>query len=71
MDNLTECHVELCFWLFLVNASASHQNWFNSLYFKLWVVGSVFAITYMPLVAILTRSDPLKVSYHVSLALAF
>ena len=71
MNNLTNDYVELCFWLFLVNASASHQNWFNSLYFKSWVVGSIFAITYMPVVAVLTRADPLKVSYHVSLAPAF
>lgn len=71
MDNLTNCHVELCFWLFLVNASASHQNWFNSMYFKSWVVGSILAIVYMPLVAVLTRSDPLKVGYLSSLLPAF
>ncbi|KAG6888547.1 hypothetical protein C0992_008246 [Termitomyces sp. T32_za158] len=48
---------ELCFWLFLLN---SQQNWFRSLYFKTWVTGSILAITYMPIVTVLTRSDPLK-----------
>jgi len=51
---------ELCFWLFLVNAGQIQQNWFRSLYFKTWVVGSVIAVIYMPLVTIFTRSDPLK-----------
>lgn len=53
--------VELCFWLFLLNSARSQQDWFRSLYFKTWVVGSVVAIMYMPLVAIFTRSDPLQV----------
>jgi hypothetical protein len=52
---------ELCFWLFLVNAGRAKQDWFRSGYFKLWMIGSVVAITYMPLVTIFTRSDPLKV----------
>ena len=51
---------ELCFWLFLVNSGSSQQNWFQSLYFKTWVIGSVVAVVYMPLVTILTRSDPLR-----------
>jgi len=51
---------ELCFWLFLVNSGSTQQNWFQSLYFKTWIVGSVIAVTYMPLVTIFTRSDPLK-----------
>lgn len=52
---------ELCFWLFLVNSGSVQQDWFRSLYFRTWVVGSVIAVTYMPLVTIFTRSDPLKV----------
>ncbi|KAJ3509308.1 hypothetical protein NLJ89_g5291 [Agrocybe chaxingu] len=51
---------ELCFWLFLVNSGSGQQNWFQSLYFKTWIVGSVLAVTYMPIVTSLTRSDPLK-----------
>ncbi|THH29529.1 hypothetical protein EUX98_g4644 [Antrodiella citrinella] len=51
---------ELCFWLFLINAGSVQQDWFRSLYFKTWVVGSVVAILYMPIVTIFTRSDPLK-----------
>ncbi|KJA28832.1 hypothetical protein HYPSUDRAFT_128746 [Hypholoma sublateritium FD-334 SS-4] len=51
---------ELCFWLFLINSGSGQQNWFRSLYFRIWVVGSALAVVYMPLVTILTRSDPLK-----------
>lgn len=53
---------ELCFWLFLVNAGSAQQDWFRSLYFKTWLVGSFVAVAYMPLVTIFTKSDPLKVS---------
>ena len=52
---------ELCFWLFLVNSGSVQQDWFRSLYFKTWIVGSLIALTYMPLVTIFTRSDPIKV----------
>jgi hypothetical protein len=51
---------ELCFWLFLLNATAIERNWFKSPYFKTWVVGSVVAIIYMPLITIFTRANPLK-----------
>jgi hypothetical protein len=51
---------ELCFWLFLVNAGSAHQDWFKSPYFKTWVVGSICAVSYMPLITIFTRSDPLR-----------
>ncbi|SJL01958.1 uncharacterized protein ARMOST_05282 [Armillaria ostoyae] len=52
---------ELCFWLFLLNArSGRQQDWFQSLYFKTWAIGSVIAVTYMPLVTTLTRNDGLK-----------
>ena len=53
--------VELCFWLFLINAGSNQQDWFRTLYFKIWMVGSVVAMAYMPLVTIFTRDDPLKV----------
>ncbi|KAJ6534010.1 hypothetical protein DFH09DRAFT_1043608 [Mycena vulgaris] len=51
---------ELCFWLFLVNAGSVQQDWFRSWYFRTWIFGSVIAVTYMPLLTILTRSDPVK-----------
>ncbi|KAJ7125428.1 hypothetical protein C8R44DRAFT_618808 [Mycena epipterygia] len=51
---------ELCFWLFLVNSGSVQQNWFRSWYFRTWIFGSVVAIVYMPLLTILTRSDPIK-----------
>ncbi|TFK22567.1 hypothetical protein FA15DRAFT_671361 [Coprinopsis marcescibilis] len=59
---------ELCFWLFLVNSGSSQQNWFQSLYFKTWVVGSCVAVAYMPLVTILTRSDLAKAEAYTFLA---
>lgn len=59
---------ELCFWLFLVNAGSAQQDWFRSLYFKTWLVGSTLAIVYMPLVTIFTRSDPLKCEAYTFLA---
>ncbi|KAH8994605.1 hypothetical protein EDB92DRAFT_2102572 [Lactarius akahatsu] len=59
---------ELCFWLFVVNAGPMQKDWFRSLYFKTWIVGSVMAIFYMPLVTILTRHDPLKCEAYTFLA---
>jgi len=59
---------ELCFWLFLVNAGSAQQDWFRSLYFKTWLVGSTVACLYMPLVTIFTRSDPLKCEAYTFLA---
>lgn len=55
---------ELCFWLFVVNAGPKQRDWFHSLYFRAWMVGSGVAVLYMPLVTLLTRSDPLKVPFH-------
>ncbi|KAG6827285.1 hypothetical protein H0H92_012494 [Tricholoma furcatifolium] len=60
--------VELCFWLFLVNSGSRQQDWFHSLYFKTWVVGSVLAVIYMPTVTTVTRSDPLKAEAYTFLA---
>jgi len=59
---------ELCFWLFLVNAVKAGQDWFRSTYFRVWVIGSVVAVAYMPLVTIFTRSDPLKSEAYTFLA---
>lgn len=59
---------ELCFWLFLVNSGSSQQNWFQSPYFKTWIVGSAVAVIYMPLVTVLTREDSLKNEAFVFLA---
>lgn len=59
---------ELCFWLFLVNAGAAQQDWFRSMYFKTWAIGSVLALVYMPLVTSLTLSDPLKCEAYTFLA---
>ncbi|KAG6839917.1 hypothetical protein C0991_010397 [Blastosporella zonata] len=61
---------ELCFWLFLINSGSGsvQQDWFHSLYFKAWVIGSVVAISYMPVITIITRSDSLKCEAYTFLA---
>ncbi|KAG8727727.1 hypothetical protein FRC11_012604 [Ceratobasidium sp. 423] len=51
---------ELCFWLFLINVGAAQTSWFRSIHFKCWVLGSLLAITGLPIVAIFTRENPLK-----------
>ncbi|KAJ4470203.1 hypothetical protein J3R30DRAFT_3382377 [Lentinula aciculospora] len=53
---------ELCFWLFLVNANTGQKDWFRSHYFKIWVVGSMSAIIYMPSIAICTHENALRAS---------
>jgi len=44
------------------------KNYVSGLYFKAWVVGSAIAVVYMPLVTILSRSDPLKSEAYTFLA---
>ncbi|THV06673.1 hypothetical protein K435DRAFT_710834 [Dendrothele bispora CBS 962.96] len=51
---------ELCFWLFLVNAGSGQEDWFKSRYFKIWVVGSIVAVVYMPLTAAMTRDNVIR-----------
>ncbi|KAF9262658.1 hypothetical protein L218DRAFT_1000539 [Marasmius fiardii PR-910] len=59
---------ELCFWFFLVNAGSNTQEWFKSLYFRVWVVGSCVALLYMPLLTIFTREDHFKNEAYTFLA---
>jgi len=59
---------ELCFWLFLINATAIERNWFQSPYFKTWVIGSIVALIYMPMITIFTRANPLKNEAYALLA---
>lgn len=59
---------ELCFWLFLIRSGSATQDWFRSLYFKTWMIGSVIAIIYMPLVTVFTREDPYKCEAYTFLA---
>ncbi|KAG8907062.1 hypothetical protein FRB99_005439 [Tulasnella sp. 403] len=51
---------ELCFWLFLTRMTPLHMSWFGSINFWVWIIGSIVGVAGMPLVAIFTRSDPLK-----------
>ncbi|KIY46156.1 hypothetical protein FISHEDRAFT_48082 [Fistulina hepatica ATCC 64428] len=59
---------ELCFWLFLVNADTAGQDWFKSLYFKIWAIGSSIAVIYMPIVTGLTSHDVPKCQAYTFLA---
>ncbi|KAG1794128.1 uncharacterized protein HD556DRAFT_440570 [Suillus plorans] len=59
---------ELCFWLFLIRSSSAKQDWFRSLYFKIWATGSIVAVIYMPLVTVFTRQDPYKCEAYTFLA---
>ncbi|KAF9443994.1 hypothetical protein P691DRAFT_808025 [Macrolepiota fuliginosa MF-IS2] len=59
---------ELCFWLYLVNSTSRNQDWFKTLYFKTWVIGSAVAVMYMPLLTIFTRGDPIKNEAYTFLA---
>jgi hypothetical protein len=42
------------------------QNWFRSKFFYIWVVGSVCAIIFMPVITAVSRDDPLKVSIFLA-----
>lgn len=59
---------ELCFWLFLIHSSSAKQDWFRSLYFKTWAIGSVVAVICMPLITVLTRDDLYKCEASTMLA---
>lgn len=51
---------ELCFWIYLMNATASSEHWFRSVYFVIWSCGSVVALIFVPTVTIVFRNDPSK-----------
>jgi len=59
---------ELTFWLFLLHQGPTKREWFSSFEFKAWAVSSLVALVGMPLVAIFTRSDPLKAEAYLFLA---
>ncbi|KAI6043500.1 hypothetical protein EDC04DRAFT_2522275, partial [Pisolithus marmoratus] len=59
---------ELCFWIFLIRSTSAKQDWFRTLYFKGWAVGSCIALIYMPLVTIFSRNDVQKCEAHTILA---
>jgi hypothetical protein len=52
---------ELCFWLFLMNATTSSQDWFKSIYFLIWSSGSAAALVTVPTVTAVFHSDPFMV----------
>jgi len=53
---------ELCFWMFLINAKTQPDSWFQTIYFKVWAVGSFTAMTLFIVVTIVFRNNPLQVS---------
>lgn len=59
---------ELCFWIFLLKSTSAKQDWFRTVYFKAWAIGSCIALVYMPLVTIFTRNDLLKCEAYSILA---
>ncbi|KAG2142255.1 uncharacterized protein EDB93DRAFT_1252314 [Suillus bovinus] len=59
---------ELCFWFFLIRSGSAKQDWFRSLYFKIWAIGSIVAIICMPLITVFTREDPYKCEAYTLLA---
>ncbi|KAF8633272.1 hypothetical protein AX17_004447 [Amanita inopinata Kibby_2008] len=61
-------HIELCFWLFLLNSGSTQHDWFKTWYFRAWVIGSGTAVLCLPLLTILTRSDLLKCEAYLFLA---
>ncbi|KAI5995349.1 hypothetical protein F5J12DRAFT_726143 [Pisolithus orientalis] len=61
-------YTELCFWVFLVKSTSAEQDWFRTVYFKAWAIGSCVATIYMPLVTIFTRDDVLKCEAYTMLA---
>ncbi|KAL5531755.1 hypothetical protein ACEPAF_5317 [Sanghuangporus sanghuang] len=50
---------ELCFWYFLITAGPAQPDWFHSPYFRIWILGSIAAMTYVPVVTIAYRDNPL------------
>ncbi|KAI5119827.1 hypothetical protein M0805_004762 [Coniferiporia weirii] len=50
---------ELCFWLFLISARQQQTDWFKSIFFRVWMVGSIGAFIYVPIVTTVNRHDPL------------
>ncbi|KAL5482986.1 hypothetical protein ACEPAI_8215 [Sanghuangporus weigelae] len=50
---------ELCFWYFLITAGPAQPDWFHSPYFRIWILGSIAAVVYVPAVTIVYRDNPL------------
>ncbi|KIY69797.1 hypothetical protein CYLTODRAFT_212928 [Cylindrobasidium torrendii FP15055 ss-10] len=48
---------ELTFWLFLLHQGPGKRDWFESWEFRVWYLGSMFAILGMPLIALIKRND--------------
>jgi len=59
---------ELCFWLFLVHSRKQYDNWFQTIYFKIWAAGSVAAFTLMVTITAWSRNDSLKCEAYTFLA---
>ncbi|KDR75588.1 hypothetical protein GALMADRAFT_248075 [Galerina marginata CBS 339.88] len=48
---------ELAFWLFLLHQGPGKRDWFDSLEFRGWYMGSIIAIIGMPLTTLVKRGD--------------
>lgn len=64
MNENEKCELtELNFWLFLMSPTAP-RSWFKSYYFITWVIGSIAALVGLPVTAIVTRGDTVKVCFN-------
>lgn len=59
---------ELCFWLFLVHSRKQYDNWFQTIYFKIWAAGSVAALTLMVTITAVSRNNPLLCEAYTFMA---
>ncbi|KAJ3539814.1 hypothetical protein NM688_g6314 [Phlebia brevispora] len=48
---------ELAFWLYLLHQNPQKEDWFHSWEYRLWYLGSMFAILGMPLTALVARKN--------------
>lgn len=58
---------ELMFWLFLIHQGPERRDWFASIEFRSWAIGSCIAMAGLPVTAVLTRADPLRAEAYIFL----
>ncbi|KAI0774897.1 hypothetical protein BD413DRAFT_472444 [Trametes elegans] len=47
---------ELAFWLYLLHQNPNKEAWFSSWEYRLWYIGSLFALIGLPMTALITRN---------------
>ena len=56
---------ELFRWLFLFDTMLCEGFWLKSKYMHVWIVGSIMAVLYMPVVAQVGCDDAMRVSFKI------